>query len=301
MQTLKRFRQAFVVTCQAAEACHPTETALHNPPSRQEHEPSFSLRQLHHFQLNAFFLSSLCRIVTRVALVYKRHLHTLPSSLLHSLRQLSHLCSVTRVRRGYVQGQQVPQSVHSHVYFAAFALLGSIISTTSTAFRTALQGAAVEYGSRGLSLASLNHPQHLSQIVYHSLEDLCLDPALGLFVDDVPGWQVIRHHTPGGTRPHNVAQSIEHLSQFIHSLWGFLCHQRQVWSYECPLIVTHVARVCFAFHTLILSTSSPKVHNTLYITNINYTNSINPPRLVNLPSQHMFTMKESNRRNHCQQ
>jgi hypothetical protein len=40
-------------------------------------------------------------------------------------------------------------------------------------------------------------------------------------------------------------------------------HQRQVGSDERPLIVTHIAGVCFSVHTPILSTSTAKVHNTL--------------------------------------
>jgi hypothetical protein len=52
------------------------------------------------------------------------------------------------------------------------------------------------------------------------LEDPGCQLTPGLLVDHMPVRQVIRHHSPRSARSGNVAQAIEHFSEWIHSLWG---------------------------------------------------------------------------------
>ena len=53
VQPLERFREAFIVPRQAAEACHPAERTLHHPTPGQQHETLLGLGQLHHLQVDA--------------------------------------------------------------------------------------------------------------------------------------------------------------------------------------------------------------------------------------------------------
>ncbi len=86
---------------------------------------------------------------------------------------------VLLIGSGNLQSQQVSQRsqrVYGHVYFGAFALLGSIIPRSCATLRSGLEGMnwrsqeAVEYGSRWLRVSPLCHTQHLLQIMHYSLE-----------------------------------------------------------------------------------------------------------------------------------
>src|ERR1041385_8728123 len=145
------------------------------------------------------------------------------------------------------------------MHFAPLLTVGSVVSCSCATLRGGLERAAVQYYSSRFGVTPLSHAQYCSQVVHHCLEDACRKPLLGLLAHNMPGREVIGHHTPGSTCSDNVSQPIEHFSQIIHSLWGVFGYQRQIRSDERPFFVAHVAGVSFSFHTPFYRLA----HNTL--------------------------------------
>ena len=83
-------------------------------------------------------------------------------------------------------------------------------------------------------------------------------------VDDVPGWQVMRHHVPGGSRAHHPAQAIKHFSQLVMPLSGIFGQQRQIRGDEGPFLVAHIAWIGISrVHAIILSWLRVRIPNRL--------------------------------------
>ena len=146
-------------------------------------------------------------------------------------------------------GHQKPQGINRKVRFAAFASPGAIIIGAFTTFRTGLQCSAVKSGGAGLFFPACCQPQQGAQVVDHRFKHTCLQPALGLLVDPIPGWQIVGHHAPGYATPHDIAQAIEDFAQGMIALWRFFRHQCQVGGDKCPFFVTYVTVVGFSGHT----------------------------------------------------
>src|SRR5258705_6797745 len=150
------FRQAFVITRQTSEAGRPSKAAFHHPTSRQQDEALLGSWQFNHFQTQAFGLRRLGGIFSRVPLIHKGDLHRLSSHLLHLLSQFLHLSSILFIGWGYIQSQQMSQSVHGDVGFAPLFSLGAIVAGAVTTLRRRLQGSAVKNGSRRLFVTTLS-------------------------------------------------------------------------------------------------------------------------------------------------
>src|SRR5207237_4198260 len=119
VQPCQRFRQPFVVTRQPSKSSSPSETALYHPAPGQEYKPSLGVWQLDYFQLYAFPFGSLRCLFSRVASIYISQFNAVSSRFLHLLGQLLYVCPVLLVSRGYVQSQQVSQSVPRQMHLAS--------------------------------------------------------------------------------------------------------------------------------------------------------------------------------------
>lgn len=213
-------RKPLVITHQPSEPRGPRKRAFHNPSPRQQDKAAFGLRQFDHFQLDAVLLGLSRRDVARIALVHKGEFDRLAGHLLHGLSKLAHLRTILLVSRSDQQSQQVAQRIDGRMYFAAFVPLGSIIARMATTFRRRLQGATIKDGCRGLPAATPGFAQEQAQIVNEGCKAACRQPALGLLIDDVPGWQIIGHHAPGGTCSRDPTQAIEDFAQAVGALSG---------------------------------------------------------------------------------
>src|SRR5262245_3111482 len=128
MQSTQCFRQSFIITRQAAEACYPTYAALYYPTPGQQDEAFLRRRQLDYFQTNTVCGGSLSGVFTRVALIYISYLDRCASYFLYLGAEFGNLCTVLFIRCRDVQGQQVAERVYRQVHFAAFATFGTIVA-----------------------------------------------------------------------------------------------------------------------------------------------------------------------------
>lgn len=127
VQSGQRLRQPLIVARQTPEACCPSETALDDPTTWQQHESFFRFREFDYFQTDAVRPGILRRSFTRIALINKRHFDRLARHLLHGLRQLSNLRAVLLVGWRDQQGKQIAKRVNGDVRLATLAALRSII------------------------------------------------------------------------------------------------------------------------------------------------------------------------------
>lgn len=114
MQAFERFREPFIVECQATKTGQPSETALDHPAPRQDHKATFGIRELNDFKPNALFGSRL----TGVALVNKYHFDCLSRYVLNLLCQLPYDRAILFIGCHDMQRQQQTQGVYRHVRFA---------------------------------------------------------------------------------------------------------------------------------------------------------------------------------------
>ena len=68
--------------------------------------------------------------------------------------------------------------------------------------------------------------------MYHDFNYSSFDPMLRLWVQGVPGWQIVGHHPPECTRTDDLVQAIEDFSQSMNSLERFLGRQSLVQGYK---------------------------------------------------------------------
>ena len=99
VQSGQRLCQPFIIADKAAEACHPTETALDHPATRQQHEAALGRGQLDDFETDAMLLSRGSSLVAGVALVDERDFDRVTCHLLDLLGQFADLRSVLLVGR----------------------------------------------------------------------------------------------------------------------------------------------------------------------------------------------------------
>ena len=105
------------------------------------------------------------------------------------------------------------QRVDRGMQLGALLALGEIPAGTMAALGRGLQGAAVEDGDSGPAFAAGEVAQEQAQIVHHRLEDTGLEPAPGLLVDDVPGWEIMRQPASGRAGLHEPLERVEHLAK----------------------------------------------------------------------------------------
>lgn len=249
MQSCQSLWQALIVACQASKTARPAKTAFHNPASRQKNKPLLGFGQFDHFQFEPLCLGCLRRLLSGVALIDKGDFHRLPGDFLHLVGKFLDLCSILFIGRRDMQSQQMPQGVYGDMRFAAPFALVAIIAGPFATLRAGLQRATIEYRRRGLLFAPFSQSQQDSQVMDPRVEHARLDPALGLLVNYLPRRQVVGYHPPGSTRTHNPMQTIEHFSQAMYLLWRILGHQDQIWDDKRPLVIAHITRISFSFHT----------------------------------------------------
>ena len=88
--------------------------------------------------------ADLCRLLARVALIYKSYLDLLASDFLHHLTQLTDLRPVLFTGRRDTKRKQMAECVNSQMDLAAFAALRPIIASAGAAFWRRLQRTAIK-------------------------------------------------------------------------------------------------------------------------------------------------------------
>jgi hypothetical protein len=155
VKTSQRLWQALIVASQAAKSCHPGETALHHPSSRQQNEASLGLWQFDDLQTYALCFGCLGWLIARVSLIDESQLDMVACRFLDGGSQFAHLSAILLIGRCDVQRKQISQGINSQMHFATFAPFGSIIARSMAALGTRLQGSTVKNGRRRLFIAPL--------------------------------------------------------------------------------------------------------------------------------------------------
>src|SRR5262245_10198954 len=96
--------------------------------------------------------------------------------------------------------------------FIALAAFGAIVTGAGAALDRRLQRSAIEDCSCRHFLSAIGDPQDSSEVMGNRFEDLSFEPTLCLLVDDIPGWQIVRHHSPGRAAAHHPAKAVENLA-----------------------------------------------------------------------------------------
>ena len=103
MKSFEGSVEAFVVSCESAEACCPGEATFDDPAARQEHETSFGHGVFDHFEADAVAGGGRNGFAG-VALIDIRQLDRIASNLLHLLGQRFDLGTIAGIGRGHGQG-----------------------------------------------------------------------------------------------------------------------------------------------------------------------------------------------------
>lgn len=264
MQPSQGFWQTFIVPRQPTKTGRPGKAAFDHPAFGQQDETFLGLGQLDDDQLDAILSRLLSSRVAGVAFD-KGDFDRITRHFLDLLGQFANLSAFLFIGRGNIQRQQMAQSIHGDMSFAALFAFMPIVAGPLTAFWGRLQRSAIENRRRRLFASTRGQAQQGPQIVDHRFEHASTNPTLGLLIDRVPRRQVVRHHPPGCPSADQPAQAIEHFAQLVVSLGRIFAHQGQVGGREGPFIISYVTWVCFSFHLVsIPALSSLKVHNTPY-------------------------------------
>jgi hypothetical protein len=92
------------------------------------------------------------------------------------------------------------------------------------AFGRRLHDSTVENGGGGLRIAPFGHAGPLPQIMHNAFERACFHPVVGLVINSMPGWEIIRHHPPGHTGAEDLAQAVEDLPERVLPLQSIFGH-----------------------------------------------------------------------------
>ena len=176
--------------------CHLRKDYFHHPPARQQHEAAFGVRQFDDLQPHAVRVGVRGRLLARAPLVYERHLDRLTGHGLHLCGQRGDLGAFLWVGRRHDHGQELAQRGDRQMDFAAFAPLVTVVAGPRATFRCRLHGAGIKDYCPWCRRTTIEFPQQHAHIVDQGLEDLGRQPALGLLVDGVPWWQIVRGHVP---------------------------------------------------------------------------------------------------------
>jgi transposase InsO family protein len=113
---------------------------------------------------------------------------------------------------------------HRGPWRIAFAAFRPVVAGAGTALYRRLQRPTIEDRGRRLFLPAFGDSQYGAQIVDERFKDFSFDPSLRLLVNDRPGWQIVRHQTPGRTTTNYPAQTVEDLAQWKIALRSIFCH-----------------------------------------------------------------------------
>jgi hypothetical protein len=86
----------------------------------------------------------------------------------------------------------------------------------------------------------LRQSQEHAQIISNVFEDAGTQPSLGLLIDDLPRWQVMRPRRACSCDP---AQAVEHIVECVLTLWCLFVHQCEAGRDERLLFIADVAGV----------------------------------------------------------
>jgi hypothetical protein len=159
----------------------------------------------------------------RVALINVGDLDCFAGLGLHSLGKFSDLGSILLIGCCYAQRKKMSKGVNRQMNFVAFAAFRPALAGAGAALDRRLHCTTIEDRSRRLFLPAFGDSQHCAQVMDERFKDLSFDPPLRLLVNDMPGWQIVRHQAPGGTTTNDPAQAIEDLAQWkiaLRSIFG---------------------------------------------------------------------------------
>jgi hypothetical protein len=74
----------------------------------------------------------------------------------------------------------------------------------------------------------------------------CVAPSPEVLVDCLPGWQIMRQHSPGAAGSEQVKDGISYLAYRILTFAPCVLRRREEWLKQCPLFIAQVSRVGFA-------------------------------------------------------
>ena len=200
MQACKWCRQSLIVPSEAAEARGPRDTALHDPPARQQHDAFLGRRPFHHCAVKAMPRGLLGRVLSRVAWVHTRHCAGFARDVLPLRRPLRDLGAGLFLRRRDMEGQHVAQGIHRQMPCTAACALRPSIAGSRAAFRAGWPRPALQARRRGPFLAPIGQPQEHTPSVNDGVAHPRLQPALGLRIHRLPWGQVMGPHPPRRAR-----------------------------------------------------------------------------------------------------
>lgn len=218
MKTSHSGGKPFIIVSQAAKVTYLGKPVLHAPATAQQDKAPIGLWMFDGFQAEAVLFGGVGSYIAGVALVDESDLDCLPGSVLHDLSPVMLISCCNQ------ECQQISQRINRHLYFAAIALLGSIVSSMFVTFGRRLYGPAAIFGSTDLSPARL-----------------------GLLIDDI-GQQAVPRQPPGGSGSHYAAQRIIQFSQVIVRLPSIFRQQAQLSCNELPLVVRYIIGIRFSGH-----------------------------------------------------
>jgi|GEM_PF-1406039 len=241
MKSCHGLRKSLVVSGQSAEARSPSERAFDYPSPWQEHESAFGLFEFYHNKSDSIGCCGLRRFLSRIAMVDKVHLDMFSGSLLNICRKISHLGSLLFIGRSDFQGELISQCVNCSMNFGPLLALVAIVTGAMSALRARLNGASIENHGRGAAVFLGHQSQDFAQVMRHGLEAASLDPSLSLLLNRIPRSQIVRNHAPRTPCSRHVTQGVEDGTHRVHTLWGFLLHEREIGGAERPLFIGNIA------------------------------------------------------------
>jgi hypothetical protein len=164
------------------------------------------------------------RVFSGVALIDIGGLDCFAGLDLDPLGEFGDLGSILPIGYCYTQCKAMSQGINRQMDFGAFATFRPVVAGAATALHTGLWRPAVEDCSRRRFLPAFGDSQRCAQVVGERFKDLSFDPSPRLLVDDMPGWQVVKHYSPSGTTMNRPAQAVEYLAQRIIALRSVFSH-----------------------------------------------------------------------------
>jgi hypothetical protein len=107
--------------------------------------------------------------------------------------------------------------------FVAFAAFRPVVAGAIAALDRRLHRTTIEDRGRRLFLPAFGDSQRCAQVVDEWFKNFSFDSSLRLLVNDIPGWQIVRHQSPRWTTTNYPAQAIEDLAQWkiaLRSIFG---------------------------------------------------------------------------------
>jgi hypothetical protein len=163
-------------------------------------------------------------------------------------QQQRHAIPVHDVRRMHFYCEHPPLRVYQDVPLVAFDSLCPIIPPLASHCGR-LDALTVDDASPRLHVAAPRAPELFSARRVPLLPDSRLTPEAKGVIRCLPCWELMGQPAPLTTRPDDVEDCIEHLTQRVLPRSTRFCGTREKRGNPLPLIIRQIARITGAFHT----------------------------------------------------